>query len=387
MTLMANPNRTQRLSPLHRVAPYFALTEKEGWREYTIFNHMITPSLSHWLDPSVVYDALTQRAILVATGAERQIEIKGPDAVKFADYVTTRDMTKLRVHQAAYGFCCDEEGIIVSDVVIVRPAEDTVWLSVSDADLELWCRGIALHTAHRVSVGEADIAPIQLQGPRSRDILRTIVGPALDALKFFHCMPARIAGTDVYISRTGWTGELGYEIYPFGSANAPAVWEALSAAGQGHELLISGLSLARAIESGILAFTFGMREDRMNPLEHWRSNVVDFQKVNFIGKSALQQIVAAGGPQRRHIGLVGSPDRFPGMERPWNVLDAGQAIGHTRWTAYSPSLGRNIAIALIPSTYSTFEGSLEVASSDGKHEQMRVTALPFIDREGRRVRA
>ena len=164
--MTVNPHRTQHLLPHHRVSPYFPKTEELGWEQYTVFNHMITPTLCKHIPPGDVYEALTTRAVLIPTGAERQIEITGKDAVKFMDYLVTRDMTKLAPGRCSYSFMCDENGEIIVDGIIVYISEEKVWFGVSDGDIELWARGIALHSDYDVLVREADVAPLQIQGPR-----------------------------------------------------------------------------------------------------------------------------------------------------------------------------------------------------------------------------
>ena len=304
--MTANPHRTQHLLPLHRVSPYFSKTEELGWEQYTVFNHMITPTLCRHIPPGDIYQALTTTAVLIPTGAERQLEITGKDAAKFMDYLVTRDMAKLAPGRCSYSFMCDENGEIIVDGIIVYISERKLWFGVSDGDIELWARGIALHSDYDVLVREADVAPLQIQGPKSRDILRTIIGNSIEDLKFFGCTQTRIAGVDCVISRTGWTGELGYEVYPTSSETAPDVWDAIVEAGKPCDMLISGLSWSKSLEAGLMVFSMGTRDERINPLEHWRSNLVDLDKGPFIGQAALQKIMAEGGPARNSDRLLDS---------------------------------------------------------------------------------
>ena len=381
-----NPHRTQRLLPLHRVSPYFLKTEELGWEQYTVFNHMITPTLCRHIPPDDVYEALTTKAVLIPTGAERQVEITGKDAVKFMDYLVTRDMTKLAPGRCSYSFMCDENGEIIVDGIIVYITEAKLWFGVSDGDVELWARGIALHSDYDVLVREADVAPLQIQGPKSRDILRVVIGKSIDDLRFFGCMQTQIAGIDCVISRTGWTGELGYEVYPTCSETALHVWDAIVAAGKPFDMLIAGLSWSKSLESGLMVFSMGTRDERINPLEHWRSNLVDLDKAPFIGQAALQKIMAEGGPARKVTGLVGGLQPLSHIERPCKIKYQDEYIGVTRSLAFSPSLQRNICLALVDRKYTENGMNLGLEHPDGIFE-MAVTDLPFVDREGSRVRA
>ena len=384
--MTVNPHRTQHLLPHHRVSPYFPKTEELGWEQYTVFNHMITPTLCKHIPPGDVYEALTTRAVLIPTGAERQIEITGKDAVKFMDYLVTRDMTKLTPGRCSYSFMCDENGEIIVDGIIVYISEEKVWFGVSDGDIELWARGIALHSDYDVLVREADVAPLQIQGPRSRDILRAVIGESIDEMKFFDCMQTEIASVACVISRTGWTGELGYEVYPINSGKALDVWDVIVKAGKSCEMLISGLSWSKTLESGLMVFSMGTRDERINPLEHWRSNLVDLDKGPFIGQAALQKIITNGGPSRKLIGLVGGTQPLSHIERPCKIKYQYEDIGVTRSLAFSPSLQRNICLALVDRKCTETGINLDLEHPDGVVE-MVVTELPFVDKEGSRVRS
>ena len=384
--MQSNKRRSQHLLPAHRVSPYFPVTEKLGWEQYTVFNHMITPTLCSHITPEAIYEALTTRAILIPTGAERQIEVSGIDAVKFIDYLVTRDMRKLSPGRCSYSFICDENGEIIVDGIIVYISKEKIWFGVTDGDVELWARGIALHSDYEVQVREADVAPLQIQGPSSRDILASILGKSLEHLRFFHCMDAVIAGVDCVISRTGWTGELGYEVYPVGSEHALEVWNAIIEAGKAFDMLVSGLSWNRALESGLMVFSMGTRDEHMNPLEHWRTNLVDLDKDDYIGQAALQEIMKKGGPERKVTGLLGSADPLPRIERPCNILHDGELTGSTRSLGFSPVLQRNICLALVQKQYIEEGLVLQLEHPTGLVD-MEVTALPFIDKEGLRVRS
>ena len=193
-------------------------------------------------------------------------------------------------------------------------------------------------------------------------------------------------GVACVISRTGWTGELGYEVYPINSGKALDVWDVIVKAGKSCEMLISGLSWSKTLESGLMVFSMGTRDERINPLEHWRSNLVDLDKGPFIGQAALQKIITNGGPSRKLIGLVGGAQPLSRIERPCKIKYQDEDIGVTRSLAFSPSLQRNICLALIDRKYTETGITLGLEHPDGVVE-MTVTELPFVDKEGSRVRS
>jgi glycine cleavage system aminomethyltransferase T len=384
---------TPRLAPARWISPYFEGTRRAGARQFSATPHAHVP-WDYGNRPDEEYRAVTERVVLWDTHSERQIAIRGRDAIAFADYVVTRDMTRIEPGRCTYTFVCDQHGRIICDPVALVLDEATVWLSVAGTDLELWLKAIALHTDHDVDVSEMDVSPIQVQGPRARDTLRKVAEDPIDELRYFRCMPTRIAGIDVVVSRTGWTGELGYEIYPLGSKRYPdgsaqgmTLWSALLDAGEEFGLMVTPYLSDRALESGITIFFYRTNDD-MNPLEFWRDTVVDFDGGPFIGKNALVEIRDRGGPRRRMVGLRSTEktDPLPHAAWSWAVLSGDERVGSSHRCAFSPALQRNIAMAVVEREHTVPGTAVELEHPEGR-EPMEVTELPFIDPEGRRVRS
>jgi glycine cleavage system aminomethyltransferase T len=365
--------RRHRLYPAVRRSPYFARTEQQGAVDYMVYNHMYMP-MSYGRDPGEDYRALTQRVTLWDVGAERQTQLQGPDAFALADYVTTRDLRELAPLECRYTLCCDETGQIICDPVLIAPASDLVWLSHGTVDLTLWVKAIALHTDFDVEVSEPDVAPLQLQGPRSLEVLHEIVGAAIDELAPFRCLNTRIAGADVVVSRTGWSGGLGYEIFPLGSEKALAIWDAIVEAGASYGILVTAPNVPKAVEAGITDTSLATNQ-RLTPLELWQDYLVDFGKGSFIGKEALLAAQAEGA-RRKMVGLVGGGGPFPLQEGFWDVLRDGKRIGATRWAVSSLALDRNLAIAVVGIEHAEPGTAVEVVHPRGT-EPMEVTTLPF----------
>jgi len=368
---------SQTLMPNTRRSPYHAATEAAGAVEYMVYNHMYMP-MDYGRPPLDDYRALREAVTLWDVGAERQVQITGPDAVAFADYLVTRDLTGLPAGRCRYVLVTDESGRVICDPVLLRPFDDTVWLSHGSVDLLLWVKGIALHRELRVEVSEADVPPLQLQGPRSREVLQRLLGAAVDGLAYYDCVKAVIAGQPVVVSRTGWSGGLGYELYPLGSAGAPAIWDAVVEAGRPLGLLITGPNVPHAIESGITDCQYYTNFE-VNGLE-FNPRLVDLDKAGFIGREALREIAAAG-VQRRTVGLLGGSERLPRLQWAWTVHRDGDEVGRLRWAAYSPALERTIAIALIDAAHADPGHRLTVRHHEGEAE-MVTAELPFLPRDG-----
>jgi glycine cleavage system aminomethyltransferase T len=334
--------RRHALHPNVRRSPYFAETERAGAVEYMVYNHMYMP-IAYGRDPREDYRALTERVTLWDVGAQRQTELRGPDALRLADYLCTRDLRDLAVGRCRYTMVCDEDGRIMTEPIVLRPAADLVWISHGDVDLTLWAHAIA-RSGFDVRVGEPDVAPLQVQGPRASAVLRDL-GLELEAMRSFDCWVVRLAGVDAVLSRTGWSRELGYELYPLGSERAPALWRAILAAGERQGLLVTGPNLSRALEQGITDTHYAVNSG-MNPFEAGAGRVVDLDAGPFVGRDAL---VAArrAGIERHTLGLVFDGDAVPRFESFWPVTAGPRHVGVVRWAAYAFALERHIAIALL----------------------------------------
>jgi glycine cleavage system aminomethyltransferase T len=194
-----------------------------------------------------------------------------------------------------------------------------------------------------VHVGEPDVAPIQVQGPRALDLLAPLA-PRVADLKRYRCVETIVAGHPCVVSRTGWSRGLGFEVYPLGSERAMELWDALEAAGEPLGALVCGPNLNRALEQGITDTHYFVNSG-MTPYEAGAGRLVDLESAPFIGSDALA--AAADDPDRRHsLGLV--LDRAPGrLEAFWAVTVDGETVGEVRWAAYSYALERQIAIAVL----------------------------------------
>src|SRR5204863_7063657 len=157
-----------------------------------------------------------------------------------AQYITSHDLCRLKTGDCKYTLACDPEGRIICDPVLLHPWPEVIWFSHGDVDLTLWARGIAMHGGYQVEVREPDVAPLQIQGPKSADVLRGLVEGPLDDLGFYKCLVTRVAGLPAVVSRTGWSGGLGYEVFPLSSERAMHLWESLLEAGQPHGMLVTG---------------------------------------------------------------------------------------------------------------------------------------------------
>jgi glycine cleavage system aminomethyltransferase T len=362
------------LSYTVRRSPYFPRTLEAGALGFMVYNHTYMP-IDYKRDPRVEYEAITTGVTLWDVGAERQCELRGPDALVFADYLSPRNLRDLDVGRSRFSPVLDQHGRVMCDCIVLRPFEDVVWYSHSDCDLSLWAYGLALARGARVTVEEADVAPLQLQGPLARPVLEPLWSGDLATLRRFDCAVGEVAGVPCVVSNTGWSKEAGYEIYPLGSARCLELWDALVRSGEPHGLMVTGPNIVRAVEQGITDTQYRMNSD-MTALEAGLEPMLMLDAADFMGREALLAERAAG-VRRRTVGLVADGEPFEWLEDFWPVLGAdGRELGVARWAVWSYALGRNIAIALVDAAVSD-DDELVIRAPDGDR-RARVHAIPFV---------
>jgi aminomethyltransferase len=361
------------LHPTIRRSPYFERTLAHGACDFMVYNHTYMP-MGYGRDPRDDYRALVERVTLWDVGAERQCELRGPGALALADHLAPRRLADLEVGECRYTPVCDRAGAIMCECIVLRPWDDVVWFSHSDVDLSLWAAGIALARGDDATVTEADVAPVQLQGPRAADVLSGLADGDVAELGRHRCAPMRIAGVEAVVSNTGWSREPGYEIYPLGSARAVELWDALCAAGEAHGLLVTGPNIVRAVEQGISDTQYATNSG-MNPIEAGIGPLLDLDR-DFVGGEALRA-VRDNGPARHTVGLVCDGEPFPPMDRYWRVTTAdGGAAGVARWAVYSFALERNIAVCLVDVRVDAADGLLVQAPDGPRRGEPHPT--PFV---------
>jgi aminomethyltransferase len=366
------PRERQHLYPISRRSAYWEGSVRAGVSEFMVYNHMYMP-LAYHHSAAEEYAALTERVTMWDVGAERQTELRGPDAVELAGFLTTRNLAQLKVGDCKYTLACDPDGEIICDPVLLHPWPEVVWLSHGDADLTLWAAGVALGRELRVRVSEPRVSPIQVQGPKSLEMLRGLVESDLGVLGFYKCMVTRIAGIEAVVSRTGWSGGLGYELFPLPDQNAMALWNELLEAGQALGLMVTGPNVNRAVEKGVTDTAYHSNS-HMNPYEAGHGRLVDLDKGNFVGREALRK-VHADGARRKTVGLLVEGE-LPQLEWYWPLIDARDQPGEIRWAVHSFALDRNIAIAVVDTGVEI--GEIVRFRHQGGVSRAIVTQVPFV---------
>ena len=343
-----------------RKSPYWELSHQAGcWRAQT-YNRMYHPR--SYVRPEdggmmVEYDALVNHVTMWNVAVERQIQVTGPEAEAFVNYVITRDATRIPPMRARYVVLCNESGGILNDPVLLRIADDEFWFSLSDSDLMLWLQGVNVGKRFDVEINEIDVAPVQIQGPKSADLLVDLVGPAAEEIPSYGLLAAAVGGCDVIISQTGFTGEKGYEIYlRDATLYAEEMWNAVLEAGKRHNLAVIAPAHHRRIAAGILSWGQDMDVETLPFQVNLGYQVPRKKEADYIGKQALEaarDALEAGTPRYTHtlvgMELGGHPieDYAPDF---WliSAIQGGDPVGYVTSPWYSPELGTNIAMGHVP---------------------------------------
>ncbi|MGH3383701.1 MAG: glycine cleavage T C-terminal barrel domain-containing protein [Nocardioidaceae bacterium] len=369
-----------------RKSPYFYASRRHGVQSYSVCNRMYHPR--HYADPIEEYWRLVRDVTLWDVGVERQVEITGPDAFTFTNLLTPRDLTRCEVGQCKFVLTTDVEGGVLNNPVLLRLAENHFWLSVADGDVLLWAKGVASQSGQDVTIGEPDVAPVQIQGPKSKAVLAALFGEGVLDLRYYRMREYDLDGMDVVVSRTGYSGEVGYEIYlRNASRDGARLWDTILQAGEPHQLAVIGPCQIRRVEAGILSYGSDIVLDNnafadyefLNPYEAGLDWTVDLdQEADFIGKAALTRIAAAG-VDRQVVGVEIGGDPLIGYLEDYLPVNAdGRQIGQVSSAFWSPRLEKNVGFALVAAEYAELGTKFTVRSARGESTAV-VVPKPFWD--------
>ena len=343
-----------------RKSPYWHLSMEAGCWRATVYNRVYHPR--GYVRPEdggamVEYDSLVNHVTLWNVAVERQIQVKGPDAEAFVNYVITRNAKRIKRMHAKYVILCNEAGGVLNDPVLLRVAEDEFWFSLADSDIEWWLRGVNLGARYDVSIGEIDVAPVQIQGPKSEALMVDLFGERVREIPYYGLMEGQVNGRDVIVSQTGFTGEKGYEIYlKDATLYAEDLWYGVLEAGERHQLMVTAPAHHRRIAAGILSWGQDLDQETLPFQCNLGYQVPRRKQADYVGRQALEaarDAIEAGTPPFRNI-LVGIV--FGG--RPvtdyandfWLITraDGGDPVGYVTSPWFSPELETNIALAYVP---------------------------------------
>ena len=359
-----------------RKSPFFDATIEWGAKGFSVYNHMYIPR--DFGDPEQNFWNLVNEAILCDVSVERQVEISGPDAAKFVQLLTPRDLSKMKVGQCKYILITNQDGGLLNDPVLLKLADDRFWISLADSDILLWAQGVAVNTDYEVHIFEPDASPLQLQGPKSRDIMFKVFGESILDLKYYWHREYKLNGISLIVSRTGWSSELGYEIFLTDHTMGSELWNHIMLIGEPMGLKPGHTSSIRRIEGAMLSY-HADADISTNPFELGLDRLVNIDSSQeFIGKKALIKI-RTEGVNKTQVGLVIECDPLGGPNTKfWPVKKGEQKVGKVTSAVYSPRLKKNIALAMLSVKSIDKSIKFQVETSHGSFPA-HIVDLPFYD--------
>ena len=359
-----------------RKSPYFESTVKWGATGFSVYNHMYIPR--DFGDPEQNFWNLIEKSILCDVAVERQVEITGPDAYKFTQLLTPRDLSNISIGQCKYVLITNNEGGVLNDPVLLRLGENHFWLSLADSDVLLWAQGVAVNSGLNVNISEPDVSPLQLQGPTSKQIMVKLFGEKIKDLKYYWFKECDLDGIPLVVSRTGWSSEFGYELFLRDGSKGNDLYEKIMIAGKDFGIKPGHTSSIRRIEGGMLSY-HADADINTNPFELGFDRLVSLDNdIEFIGKAALKKI-RAEGIKRKQVGLEIMCKPLSGPNTTfWSIKKENNIIGKVTSAVYSPRLKKNIALAMVNIKNSEIGNNLEVETINGKFKAI-VVVKPFYD--------
>lgn len=362
------------LGPRIRKSPFFERTVEAGVTHFTTYNHMYMPV--SYGDSAAEYDRLVNGVAMWDVAVERQVALKGPDALALARLLTPRNLDDLAPGQGKYIPMTNSIGTLINDPVLQQIGEDEIWLSIADSDMKHWAEGIAVASGMDAAVFEPDASPLAVQGPKAVEVAASLFGGWVRELGHFAFRKTDLDGIPLIVARSGWSKQGGFEIYLLDGGRGADLWDKVAEAGAPHGIGPGAPNYIERVESGLISINADT-DELANPFEMGLGRFVDLdQDAAFIGKDALRGINQTG-PKRRFCGLVldGEPLKATNTQR-WPVMLDGAYAGFASAAAWSPRLERNIAAALITTGAADHGGDLAVETEHGTRTAF-ATGLPF----------
>ncbi|MGK0260941.1 MAG: dimethylsulfoniopropionate demethylase [Candidatus Azotimanducaceae bacterium] len=354
-----------------RKTPYSTRVEEAGVTAYTVYNHMLLPTLFD--TPERDYWHLCQHVQVWDVSGERQVELRGPDAAKLAQLMTPRDLSKIDLLQGKYAPICNAEGFILNDPIIIKLAEDRFWLSIADSDVRFFAQGLAQGYGLDVEVFEPDVSPLGVQGPKADDLMARVFGEKVRDIRFFRGEMLEFQGVEMYVARSGWSKQGGFEIYMPQWDLGEALWDELFANGEDLDVRAGCPQGNERLESGLLSYGNDM-DEYDTPFECGLDSYLNLDAdIESLSLPALKAM--AGTQTRKLIGLAfdRSPSMPPSRVGGSDIEVDGEIIGEIRSQAWSYRYNKNLAIAMLPLSYINENHSITI---DGQTSAFH--PIPFV---------
>ena len=331
--------------PSRRVCgtPFTPGVQAAGVKAYTVYNHMLLPSYFESYEAD--YRHLKEHVQVWDVAVERQVSVKGPDALKLMRQMSPRDMDKMADDQCYYAPICDHDGGMLNDPVLIKIADDHYWMSIADGDLLQWALGLAVGQGLDVEVVEPDVSPLAVQGPKADELMARVFGDVVRDIKFFRYKRLAFEDTEFVVARSGWSKQGGFEIYVDGAEYGMPLWYRLFDAGEDLNVRAGCPNLIERIEGGLLSYGSDMRREN-TPVEAGLARFCNSPE-DYIGKSVIEEQKTQGPNQiLRPLAIDGSGD-LPHNASGWDVYADEKQVGLIASAVWSPDFNTNVSIGMI----------------------------------------
>ena len=378
-----------------RKSPYWHLSHEAGCWRATIYNRMYHPR--GYIRPEdggamVEYNAVVNHVTMWNVAVERQIQVVGPEAEAFVNYVITRDATCIEPMNAKYVILCNQRGGVLNDPILLRISDNEFWFSLADSDIMFWLQGVIVGKGYNVEIAEIDVSPLQIQGPKSEALMSELIGPKIHDIPYYGLLEGKVADHGVVVSQSGFSGEKGYEIYlRDATLHAEDLWNAVLEAGKKHSLMVIAPAHHRRIAAGILSWGQDMDSETLPFQCNLGYQVPRNKNWDYVGKEALEtarrKIEAGNSPVKTVlVGMMfgGKPiDDYAADFWLISGADGSDSVGYVTSPWYSPELKTNIAMGYVPWGMRTIGTKLKVhlpdeyAETPGVPIKAEVVEIPF----------
>lgn len=363
------------IGPRIRKSPFFDKTVTAGVSHFSTYNHMYMPV--SYGDPLAEYDRVVNHVDIRDVAVQRQVRLKGRDAMRLAQLLTPRNLEHLKIGKGVYMPICNNKGTLVNDPVLLRISDDELWLSIADNDTLMMAEGFVCALGLDVDASEPDVSPLAIQGPKSHYVARDLLGDAPLRLSYFGFYETELQGIPLVVARSGWSKQGGYEFYLRDGTKGGQLWDIVMEAGKPYQMGPGAPNYIERVESGMISVNADT-DEHSNPYEMGLGVICDLdQEANFIGKAALKKIKAEGAT-RSFCGIFIDGAPFPSTnENPWPIYLDGTFAGYATAAAYSPRLEKNISVCLMSNEAIAAAADLIVETSYGTRNAT-TTSLPFL---------
>jgi len=347
-----------------RRSPFWSKSHAAGGHNYIVYNHML---LAADIDsPEEDYRHLKRAVQLWDVGCERQIELSGPDAARLVQTSTPRNIAKMADDQCFYIPTVDSNGCMTNDPVLLKVAPDRYWVSIADSDLIFFYHGVAAAMNMDVTVREANVSPLGIQGPKAQVLATRMWGEKVSSLGFFRTMRVDVNGSKMILARSGYSMQGGYELYFEGETGGGELWDQLMEKGVDLDVRAGSPCQSERIESGLLSYLSDITHE-MTPFEAGLGHFCDMQQD--AGCLAWSALKLKQDPVRRIRPIEISGEQLPPLQSYWNVTDeTGTSVGRISSACRAWSYDCNAAIGLINKSHWDANTALVVHTPDGARD-------------------